>query len=444
MASSTPTLPKSLTTENRVLHKLMCSKDRNPIIFTLKEEDFSDIYRRLLFLGFESLTKKNTKFDDVMVLKEAKLISKFPDDEKKRLENIWSEIAAGAGTPNIEDEVKDLKRYTLKRQLVELSSSSLAESKKDVPDIGKIITEANDARLGKVTVIESFDDALDDYKKMENEKIKVNDGRVLGASLVFEEFDNETSGVVGGEIAVIAGRPGAGKSAYLVQIAMENAKRGKRCLYFSLEMLRQEVIDRILAYFYADNSRFYSAPRPENIQEITQKVDGLKSLPINIYDNIFDIDQIISNIYYHKEIAKTEFVIIDYLQLIDVKKSFPTDNSRVSYISRQLKIASQQANIPIIIGSQFSRATEHREDQRPMLSDLRDSGSIEQDASVVLALHQHDVYKQLDNEESFVNESERNKKITDSIIMLKNRKGRSFFNLDVIFYPEKSTFDLKK
>jgi replicative DNA helicase len=146
-------------------------------------------------------------------------------------------------------------------------------------------------------------------------------------------------------------------------------------------------------------------------------------------------------VWYHKEVLGLDLVVIDYLQIIDSSDRMQSDNSRVAYISRKLKMLAQQVGVPILLGCQLNRRTEDRQDQKPTLADMRDSGAIEQDASVVLAMHYH----KPKIEDEFEKAIGVDRSITDGIIVLKNRRGMSHFEIGVNFsQPTVTFYDTKK
>lgn len=197
---------------------------------------------------------------------------------------------------------------------------------------------------------------------------------------------------------IVAARPSMGKSCFALDVARHAAaKQGKNVAVFSLEMTKQEIMDRVIAGFLGIEAWRLKKGQlsPEDFQRMGSLFDQLKQHPLYIAD---DSDTTISNLHSKARRQQMEhgldLLIIDYLQLIEVTDRASGENrtQQVSHISRSLKNLARELNCPIIALSQLSRATEQRNPPIPILSDLRESGGIEQDSDMVLMLFREEVY----------------------------------------------------
>lgn len=204
-------------------------------------------------------------------------------------------------------------------------------------------------------------------------------------------LDECTQGVFNNELTVIAARPGKGKTALSIQFCINLSEQGFKGVFFSREMGETQVIRRIIANKLKINSnklkRYDNLNEQEKI-ELMQKSKLITDLPLRIDTKSSTIEQIKIITKYYKQRNELDFIVIDYLQLLRTDKKFQSREQEISYYSRELRLLSQELDIPIFLLAQLNRAVEQRQNQRPMLSDLRESGAIEQDANNVFMLYQ--------------------------------------------------------
>jgi len=250
---------------------------------------------------------------------------------------------------------------------------------------------------------------------------------ISGLPTGIRSIDNVLGGHQNSDLVYIAARPGMGKTAYALSILLNMAERGKPVAFFSLEMGRVQIVYRLASMLSGINAEQLAKHRLDRETKVKyyQTVDKLNALPIFIDDNagitVYDLKTRIRTL---REKFKIEAVFIDYVQLISSPKSKGANREQeVSAISRGLKLIAKENNLPVIALAQLSRSLETRTDKRPMLSDLRDSGSLEQDADVVCFLYREDYY----NKNSGINNAE--------FIIAKHRNGRTGF-VNVNFTPE--------
>ena len=238
-------------------------------------------------------------------------------------------------------------------------------------------------------------------------------------------------GVLGGhqksDLVYVAARPGMGKTSFALSVLINIAKTGKAVAFFSLEMSRVQIVFRMASILSGINAEMLAKHRLDRETKVKyyQIVDELNALPIYIDDQAaLTIHDIKTRVRTLREKHKIEAVFIDYVQLISAPKNKTANREQeVSAISRGLKLIAKENDLPVIALAQLSRSLETRSDKRPMLSDLRDSGSLEQDADVVAFLYREDYY----SKESGINTAE--------FIIAKHRNGRTGF-VNINFTPE--------
>lgn len=259
-------------------------------------------------------------------------------------------------------------------------------------------------------------------------------GNVLpGLSSGFSEIDRKISGLNKSDLILLAARPGMGKTSLALNVALNVAKSSKKTVaVFSLEMSREQLVTRLLSdEALVENTRLITGNlRESDWTKIAEAASTLSQADIRIEDNpLLTVAEINAKC---RRLDNLGLVVIDYLQLM----TSAGGNSRggenrqqvVSDISRMLKIMAKELQVPVLCLSQLSRANEKRDDKRPMLSDLRESGAIEQDADVVMFLFREDYYNK-----------EAEKKNMAECIVAKNRHGETG-SVDLRWVPEYTTF----
>ena len=265
-------------------------------------------------------------------------------------------------------------------------------------------------------------------------ELSAQGGKTLpGLSTGFSAVDGKINGLNKSDLLLLAARPGMGKTSMALNVALNAAKEsGQTVAVFSLEMSRDQLVTRLLASEgLIENTRLISgALRESDWVKIAEGASSLSRLDIRIDDNpLLTVADMSAKC---RRIDNLGLVVIDYLQLMTSAggKGYSGENRQqaVSDISRMLKIMAKELQVPVLCLSQLSRANEKREDKRPMLSDLRESGAIEQDADIVMFLYRDDYYKE-DSEKRNIAEC----------IVAKNRHGETG-KVELRWMPEYTTF----
>jgi replicative DNA helicase len=263
-----------------------------------------------------------------------------------------------------------------------------------------------------VPLVEAIDTAVDEI-----ERARGRDGEMIGVPTGFAELDELTNGLHGGQLVIVAARPGLGKSTLALDFARAaTVKHNMPAIFFSLEMGRSEIAMRLLA---AESSIPMQTLRKGNMEQrdwdkLAQVRGQIADAPLYIDDSPnMTLVEIRAKCRRLSQKVGLKMVVIDYLQLMTSGKKVESRQQEVSEFSRALKLLAKELSVPVIALSQLNRGPEQRADKKPALADLRESGSLEQDADIVILLHREDAY---DREAPPTGEAD--------LIVAKHRNGR--------------------
>lgn len=299
---------------------------------------------------------------------------------------------------NIQKYAEVVRNYKIRRNVIELSHTiSVMAHEKNSDDLLESVTSlfmsATDRRAAgnEGMSIGQLLPALLDTLDSRQEK----NGAISGVATGFVDLDNKTCGLQPGDLIIVAGRPSMGKTTLAVNIAENVAADGGTALIISLEMSAAQLAERSIARFGGIDTQVLRTGQlsPDDYTRLTFGLQKLQDQSLIIAD-----DPALSNVAKIRMSARKtkqrqgqlDLIVIDYLQLMQGTGN--TRNEEISGITRSLKLLAKELDCPIILLSQLSRDVEKRADKRPLLSDLRDSGSIEQDADVVLMAYRDDYY----------------------------------------------------
>ena len=318
-----------------------------------------------------------------------------------------------------------VKDKSVIRQLIAASGSILQDAY-SMPDEPQAVLNTAESLIFSIAQqseqrhAESLEQLLNDAI----EQIEKNDGRVItGVATGYTELDEITSGLQRGEMIIIAARPSMGKTALALNIAENMVMAGTPVGMFSLEMSRQQLVQRLLSSRAAVSGHKLrrNMLSESDMQAIIRACDELMQSPFYIDDTpSLSIMQLRAKARRLKQSHDIGAVIIDYMQLMTSGKRVESRQQEVSEISRGIKALARELNVPVICLSQLNRAAEQREGHRPRMSDLRESGSIEQDADVVTILHRESYYHM--NDQDWMAENEDKLSLAE-LIVAKQRNG---------------------
>lgn len=409
-------LPQNLELEKQVLGAILIETTAiNEAIEILSDTDFYHPAHGEAFAACVSLASRFEPVDLTTVTEE---IRKRGGDYSKAA-ILLSECTNKVGTAaHLQSWCLLLKEYSIRRTIIRMAEFATKEAFGDENDPLEVLGAASmqlEAITGQITGFggKAFRDSVWDVYNQLKEQAE-SKSTTTGLKTFIPEIDRLTSGLQDTDLIIVAGRPGMGKTAFALQIAHNQAEAGNPIGFFSLEMGRGQLVKRLMAQRTRKNVKEYRMADARVWQEIHQHTERLAEMPLWINDKGgISIQELCAIAKGWKLRHKIKALYIDYLQLITVRgERFGNDNSRVTYISAQLKSLAKNLNIPVVALSQLSRECEKRTDKRPMPSDLRDSGAIEQDADLIIFPYRDSAY----NEESPKDKAE--------IIFGKARDGR--------------------
>lgn len=413
-------IPSNIEAERSVLGGIFLKPDVfGDIIGFLTPEDFYKNAHGMIYEAMRDIYNTGTKIDAVVVANRLKKNEEF--DELVG-EQLLYDIVTGVPTAaNVLEYAKIVKEKSTLRKLGDVGTKIVELAYEGYEEVDNILDKA-EGLIFKISenadskdLVSLKDVIADEFVRLE--KVYQNKGIATGISSGYSDFDQMTSGFHESDLVILAARPAMGKTAFALNIALNAAmKSSKAVLLFSLEMSSSQLLQRLLAIeagigLQKIRNGFLD---PDDWGKLGLASMKLSNSEINIADlpnvNVLEIRAIARRL---KAAGKLDMIIIDYLQLIRGSSSKGDNRQQeISEISRALKGIARELDVPVIALSQLSRAPEMRADRRPMLSDLRESGAIEQDADMVIFLYRDDYY----------NEESEDKGITE-VIIGKQRNG---------------------
>ena len=413
--------PNDIEAEQAVLGSMLTDKVAViAAIEILKKDDFYREDNKAIYEAMINLYNKPEPIDIITVKDELLSIGKF--DVVGGLEYLADLPEKVPTTANVDKYIKIVEEKSILRNLIKTSNELITLGYDETQEVNFVMDQAekkvfelmqNRNQTGYSVIKDVLVDSFAQLERLSNQK----EG-ITGVPSGFADLDLRTSGFHNSELIILAARPAMGKTAFVLNIGTNAAtKYNVPVLMFSLEMSKEQLVNRILcSEAMIDSNKLKTGKLEENDWvKIVDTLGPLSEAPIYIDDTAgITITEIRAKARKLKLEKNIGMVIIDYLQLIQGSgnRRNGSREQEISEISRSLKILAKELNIPVIALSQLSRAAEQRTDHRPMLSDLRESGSIEQDADIVMFLYRDDYY----------NEESENKNIAE-VILAKNRSG---------------------
>ena len=428
--------PHSPQAEQAVLGSMLidpdCIKD---VMDKLQPEDFYLRANRDIFETIYHMFVYSRPIDGVTVAGEMEKNGVYNDNTRDYLLQLMDVTPTSA---NVMEYVQIVLDKSLMRQVAAAAGSITAMVQEGNGDAGDMLESAEQKvyaiRRGRsaqnmVTVSMVLQDVMNHLAELTASGGKTLPGLSTGLSAV----DAKINGLNKSDLLLLAARPGMGKTSMALNVALSAAKEsGKTVAIFSLEMSREQLVTRLIASEgLVENTRLVTGNlRESDWQRIAEAASSLSRMDIRIDDNpLLTVADMNAKC---RRLENLGLVVIDYLQLMTSAggKGYSGENRQqaVSDISRMLKIMAKELQVPVLCLSQLSRANEKRDDKRPMLSDLRESGAIEQDADIVLFLYRDDYYN-----------SDSEKRNVAECIVAKNRHGETG-KVELRWMPEYTAF----
>lgn len=387
------------------------------------ESDFSDARHQLIYKAMQELAQDGMDID---------IVSMFQRLAKHDSSLVYMTELSGAAVTS-----RNFKTY--ERMVLENSQKTKMVQKikrfmetDDDDDYDNMIEEAKGLQSFSAKVTRTvMEDMTDIY-----ESLFFDQTDKLNMSYGFKALDDLTGGMHGGELIVVGARPSVGKTAFALNVGLNAAEKGILTDVFSIEMTRKSLLKRLISQVGNLNNFMWHNPfaafSDEEKAKVVNCIAYIDKLPLFINEQnplyLEDIERQIIQTKENNPDQSKHIVIIDYLQLMGTRKEYGTKTLEIQKITSSLKQMAKNYDVAIILLSQLSRNVTQREDKRPQLSDLRDSGAIEQDADIITFLHREDYYS---------HESENDGTI--EIIVRKNREG-STGTVQLAFIKEYSKF----
>lgn len=412
--------PSDVEAEQAVLGCMFT--DRDAVIAAMEVLKPTDFYRednKQIYEAMIALYGRAEPIDIITV--KAELVTNGKFEQVGGLEYLAALPEKVPTTTNVDKYIKIVEEKSILRNIIKTGNDIIAagyEQNEDVEDImnvaeKKIFDLIQDKNTtGYSAIKDVLVQTFSELERLYNQK-----GFVTGVETGFSDLDYKTSGFHKSDLIIVAARPAMGKSAFVLNIATHAAVNNNvPVIVFNLEMSKEQLVNRILcSEAMVDSNKIRTGKIDDNEWIKLANASGrLAEAPIYIDDtpgiSIAEIRAKCRKLKLEKGIG---LVIIDYLQLVEASgRRNSSREQEISEISRSLKILAKELDVPVIALSQLSRSAEKRDDKRPMLSDLRESGAIEQDADIVMFLYRDDYY----------NENSEKKNIAE-IILAKHRGG---------------------
>lgn len=410
--------------EYKIIGTILTSGEVSEKMFSLLTPDhFTNQSLVEVFKSFQLLKESNQDINVLTLVQDLK--------KRKRLDYVGGIVEVSklsnsfVGYDLFCDFVLLLSEHLYRRKLIIVASRIQMMATDESHDVFEAISVATKLidEVNEVTDNSKEPDKKELITELLNDIPKRKERGFQGAPCYIRTVDNTLGGFDLVGTTVIAGRPGQGKTSVALSMATQMVKNGMKGAFFTLEMSASSIYSKLLAI---DGSiRTYAINRgtltPNEWNQIDASAERIISYPIQVFDKYFKVSEIVSKCRQMKNKGELDFVFIDYLQLMELGNGNKGNREQeVSAISRALKKMAMQLEIPVFELSQLSRKVEERADKKPMLSDLRESGSIEQDASTVLFCYRPSYYgitgesgESLENEAYLICGKHRNGGLTD-------------------------------
>jgi replicative DNA helicase len=396
-------LPTNVDAERFVLGSILLDDSLYiPAAGTLEPDDFSLEKHRRIFKRMGDLYERSEKIDRVTLANE---LMKF--SELEACDGLSYLVTLDDGLPqipNVDSYIRLVKDKAILRRIIFASQHMMNRCLEGAEAPEEILAGAEETllKLGEARIkagLLKADEILQAYDGGINAFLDPSK-RIKGISTGFTKFDEYTGGLHGGDLFILAGRPSMGKTALALNIAQHVALRLKQTVaIFSLEMSKESLLTRMLcAAARVDSQKFRAGYlNQEERRKLNHSLHELVEAPLYIDDapgiHLMDMHAKLRRLKDPRH-GGPKLIIVDYLQLMTGRGRFENRNQEVTALSRGMKLLAKEMNVPMLVLSQLSRAVENRQgDHRPQLSDLRESGSIEQDADLVGFIFREEVYR---------------------------------------------------
>jgi len=432
--------PNSMEAEQSVIGAMIMDRDAIADVSDIvTKEDFYQKQNGILFESMTELYKEGKPVD--LVTLQNKLKEKDVPESMKSLEFIRDLLEAVPTSANAKQYAQIVKEKSTLRKLIRVTEEITKDCYLGKEEVSQILEKTEKDVFGLLQEASGREDFVSIDQVVLNtlesiEEAAASDGRITGVATGFDDLDFKLTGLHPSELIMVAARPAMGKTAFVLNIAQHAAVRKQvPTAIFSLEMSKEQLVTRMISMEAMVDSQ---AIRTGELQEtewekIMESAGTIGRSPLIIDDTPgITVAELRSKCRRYKQTYGLGLIIIDYLQLMSGGKKSESRQQEISEISRSLKALAREMDAPVIALSQLSRMVEQRKPPKPVLSDLRESGSIEQDADVVMFIYRDDYY----NEDS-------EKKGLAEIIVAKQRNG-STGSVELVWLGQYTKFGNKE
>lgn len=410
--------------ENQIIGSFILDKDTHRYINKLTEGYFSLDNSRKIFNVIKQLYKENEEIS-VITINNKLAVNTDKTQVLKKLFEITDNIIT---TSDIKIAVEKLKDNYNRKQIHKLIlkvNKDIRNADKTVSEIKKeIMQDINNIKNDAENIAENMQDVF--IKVLGDIEEKKQKGDDYSFYTGFFDLDKYTDGLHNSELTCIGARPGVGKTAFALNIAINIAQKGKKVYFCSLEMSAEQIMQRIIGYYTGINTQFLRTGRLKNeeMAKIAEQTNNILSLNLKIDTKIRYIEDLENVISELKEKEEIDMLIVDYLTLLKSKEKFAIRELEVAEISRKLKLLALDLKIPVVILVQLNRDAENKV---PTMANIRESGSIEQNCDNIIFLHNEDLDKQ-PNIITVILEKQR-QGTTGSLKLMFNKRYSRFVNI---------------
>lgn len=416
--------PQNNEAEQSVLGSILLQP--SALISAMEFIQANDFYRRSHQLIFQVMIDLNEKNEEIDVITVANLLETSGQLEDVGGTPYLAELANVVPTAaNVEYYAKIVEERSLLRRLIQASTDIISDTYEEADEVASLLDQAEQKilevserknRSGFIKISDVLRDSMEEI-----DQLYKNDEEITGISSGYRALDLMTAGLHEDELIILAARPGVGKTAFALNIAQNiGTSTDENVAIFSLEMGATQLVNRMLCAEGTINANHLRTGKltEEEFEKLFVAMGSLSKANIFIDDTpgirVSEIRAKSRRLM--QERGGIGLIIIDYLQLIE-GSGRESRQQEVSEISRQLKKLAMELSVPVIAISQLSRSVEQRQDKRPILSDLRESGSLEQDADIVAFLYREDYYRAEEDEEEVEEDN------VVEVLIEKNRSG---------------------
>lgn len=390
--------PQNIDAEKSLLGSILIDKEAlNKVADHLRAEDFYNRSHQLIYEAAFALFEKREPID---LLNLSNKLSEMGYLEQIGGRSYLTSLASSVPTSaHVNSYAKIVQRKKMLRDMIDAANHIIGLGYQEDEDVENLLDEAEKKlfSVSQKSLTKNFAPLKDSLSEAIERITNQDSGVLRGLKTNFNDLDELLGGLQKSDLIILAARPSVGKTAFSIDLALRVAKQGIPVGIFSMEMSIDQVVDRLIAVasgvslWKLRTGKLSHQDESNDFLRITMACDELSQLPLFIDDtpspNILQMRAMVRRLQAEHGVG---LLIVDYLQLMSARKSYDSAVQQVTEISRGLKGLAKEMSIPIVAISQLSRAVEQRDGHKPRLSDLRDSGSIEQDADLVMFIHRED------------------------------------------------------